>query len=151
MYVLPCQKTSVSYWSDTFRFHMGSWRSAPWMSSLNNIWLNVGPHDQSLLHFSPLLLIQTWLSLRSQCAWGQCCDQKQHTGSPQCWPVWAAVRRGRAGKQRPDVPSPAAGCTLSPADRPLPSGAPRNRTLRRPSEDGSAPDGFKRKTFNHLN
>lgn len=98
-----------------------------------------------------LLLIQMWLSLRSQCAWEQCCDQKQRTGSHQCWPVWVAVQHGRAGKLRQGEPSLAAGCTLSPADQQLPSGAPRNRKPGQPSEDGSAPDRLEYKTTIWIN
>lgn len=109
------------------------------MSCLNSVHQVLSPHWSTQDDiFSPFS--QMWLSLRSQCAWEQCCDQKQHTGSLQCWPVWVAVQHGRAGKQRQDEPSLAEVCTLSPAGRPLLSGVPRNQKPRQPSEDGSAPD-----------
>lgn len=107
--------------------------------------VHTGRGCYKLVHF---LLIQMWLSLRNQCAWEQCCDQKQRTGSHQCWPVWVAVQHGRAGKLRRGEPSLAAGCTLSPADQQLPSGAPKNRKPRQPSEDGSAPDRFNHNNLN---
>lgn len=99
------------------------------------------------VHLNKVTCGSAW-EVKSQFAVGQCCDQKQHTGNLQCWPFSVAVLHVRAGKQHQDEPSPAAACTLSPADQPLLSADPRNQKPGQPSEDGSAPGRFKYNTLN---
>lgn len=88
-YVSPCLRSvSASSQSDSFMFL----EAAALMSSFIQLTQVLSQHWSTLAEAAVslsilFLLIQARFSLRSQCAWGQCCDQKQHTGSHQCWPV----------------------------------------------------------------